>query len=500
MTSSSLKKLTKGSLWLILTNIITRLSGLISLPILARLLGPTDLGIYNLLQNVIQTADGLSRLGIDAAMHRYGAQHEITGNYSVGRLFGVGSCLIISSSSFISVCLWLFKQIVAQNFLGEVKIEPWLGLTAFTVFTTAIGNPSWVYLVALQAFKVYSLRTSVVTIAGAIITLLLTWQLGLAGSLWSFAIIAVVQTFYGWWLTIPVLNKHKIQLHFDYFIPEMIKILKFGLPFYASNFLSSFVGLPLLGYVSKSGGIEQLGYLRVAQSLSQFVSFLPTAIAPVLISSLSASLAGDTKDYQNLKSLHLRVLWSVLLFTSVAISFNLDWIIGLLFGATYQDAIILSRLTIWITAINSLVGMMGQYVTSLGNTRAIAIIQTTSLAITVVIAMLLIPKYNSVGLLVAQAISGCFTLIAYIRPALADIDKSDHKYLWLLTFTSVNLFIISFLTSFINFNISVNIILSFIFLGMTLVLTLLGCFTKSERLSAYLVLSNLISKFKFLFP
>lgn len=494
MTSSSIKKLTEGGLWLILTNVITRLLGLISLPILARLLGPTDLGMYNLIQNVIQTADGLSRLGIDAAMHRYGAQYESTGGYSVGRLFGVGSCLMILSSGFVSICLLFLRQIVSQNLLGEIRIEPWIGLASFTIFITATGNPSWIYLVALQAFKVYSLRTSIVTILGAIVTLILTWKFGLTGSLWSFVIISIAQNFYGWWLTIPVLSKYGIQLHFDHFIPEVIKILKFGLPFYASNFLSSFVGLPLLGYVSKSGGIEQLGYLRVAQSLSQFVSFLPTAIAPVLISSLSASLAGDTKDYQNLKSLHLRVLWSILLFTSVAISFNLDWIVGLLFGTTYQNAIILSRLTIWITAISSLAGMMGQYVTSIGNTRAIAIIQVTSLALTVVIAMLLIPKYSSVGLLVAQAISGCFTLIAYVRPALSDINKSDYKYLWLLTFTSVNLFVISFLTSFINFNILINVILSFVFLGMTSVLSLLGCFTKAERVSAYLISRNLISK------
>lgn len=496
MDSSSLKGLVKGSLWLVITNVITRFAGFIALPILARLLGAADLGIYNLLQNTIQTADGLSRLGADAAMHRYGAQYETSGTESVGRLFGVGACLIFISSSLIAIGLWLLKKTIAHDFLGEVSITPWLGLAAFSIFITGIGNPSWFYLVALQAFKVYSLRTSVVTISGAIITLLLTWQFGLTGSLWSFTIIAIVQTFYGWWLTIPVLNKYKIQLRFDQFMPEAIKILKFGLPFYTSNFLSSFVGLPLLGYVSKSGGIEQLGYLRVAQSLSQFVSFLPTAIAPVLISSLSASLAGDTKDYQNIKSLHLRVLWSLLLFISVAISFNLNWIVDLLFGATYQNAIILSRLTIWITAISSLAGMMSQYVLSLGNTRVIAIIQTISLALTVFIAMLLIPTYNSVGFLIAQVIGGSFALIAYIRPALADIDRSDHRYLWLLTFTSINLFIISFLTLFIDFNVFTSIILSFIFSGMTLIITLLGCFTKSERLSTYLVLNDFISKFK----
>jgi|GEM_PF-2009309 len=494
--TSSIKGLLRGSFWLVLTNIVTRFSGFIVLPLLARFLGPADLGIYNLLQNTIQTIDGLSRLGLDSAIHFYGAQHQTIGAKSVGRTFGVGSSLIWIASAFIFILLWLARQTIAHDFLGEASIEPWLVLAGFSAFITAIGNPSWFYLVALQAFKIYSLRTSLVAILGGIITLLLTWRFGLTGSLWSFALIAVVQTILGWWLTLPILSRHKIHLRYDGFIPEAIKILKFGLPFYAANFLSSFVALPLLGYVSKSGGIEQIGYLRVAQSLSQFVSFLPAAIAPVLVSSLSASLVGDSKDHQRLKSLHLRVLWSVILFTSLAISFNLDWIVGLLFGASYQQAIILSRLTIWITAISSLAGMLSQYVLSLGNTRAIAIIQTTSLILMVLIAMILIPQYNSLGLLIAQGVSVFFTLIAYVKPALADMDTSEHKYLWLLTFESATLFVLSFLPSIIRSSTFINVTLSLVFLVMGLTLTLSGCFTAQERLSAYSLLKNLIAKIK----
>lgn len=110
MASSSLKGLAKGSLWLISTSVVTRIVSFIALPILARLLGAADLGIYNLLQNTIQTADGLSRLGADSAMHRYGAQYETSGAESVGRLFGVGACLIFISSSLIAISLWLLKK------------------------------------------------------------------------------------------------------------------------------------------------------------------------------------------------------------------------------------------------------------------------------------------------------------------------------------------------------------------------------------------------------
>ena len=492
----SLKTFLKGSFWVSLATVITRLAGFITLPFLARTLDPSGLGIYNLIFNVISTADNLSRMGIDAAMSRNGAQYENIGTESVGRLFGVGSCLMIGIGTMIAISTGLFGNELAINWLGEPKIKPWMGIVAISIFLTEIGIPSWFFLLALQEFRLYSLRMSILTIVSSMTTVILAYRFGLTGAIWSLAFTGFLQLVLGLGLTLPVLDKYKIKLRFDRFIPESISILKFGLPFYAANFLGSFVALPLLGYVSKSGGIEQIGYLRVAQSLSQFVSFLPAAIAPVLVSSLSASLVGDSKDHQRLKSLHLRILWSVILFTSLAISFNLDWIVGLLFGASYQQAIILSRLTIWITAISSLAGMLSQYVLSLGNTRAIAIIQTTSLILMVLIAMILIPQYNSLGLLIAQGVSVFFTLIAYVKPALADMDTSEHKYLWLLTFESATLFVLSFLPSIIRSSTFINVTLSLVFLVMGLTLTLSGCFTAQERLSAYSLLKNLIAKIK----
>ncbi len=496
MQKISLKSFLKGSFWVFLGTISVRLSGLIVLPFLARSLNPSGLGIYNLLYNTISTADSLSRMGIDAAMGRNGAQHEKLGKEAIGRLFGVGGALISVVGVLISIFSWLFRNTLANEWLHEAAIEQWMGIISLTIFIASLSIPTWSYLLALQDFRAYSLRTIVVSGLGALAALNLTWKFGLAGAVWSLPFTAFLQFIVGWKITLPALHHYKIKLRFDHFIPESISILKFGLPFYAANFLSSFVALPLLGYVSKSGGIEQIGYLRVAQSLSQFVSFLPAAIAPVLVSSLSASLVGDSKDHQRLKSLHLRVLWSVILFTSLVISFNLDWIVGLLFGASYQQAIILSRLTIWITAISSLAGMLSQYVLSLGNTRAIAIIQTTSLILMVLIAMILIPQYNSLGLLIAQGVSVFFTLIVYVKPALADMDTSEHKYLWLLTFESATLFVLSFLPSIIRSSTFINVTLSLVFLVMGLTLTLSGCFTAQERLSAYSLLKNLIAKIK----
>jgi O-antigen/teichoic acid export membrane protein len=496
MSSRFLKGVLKGSFWVVFATVITRFAGFIALPILARILGPADLGLYNLVQNTVQTGDGLSRIGTDAAMHRNGAQYETLGTQAVGRLFGVGACLTIFAGSFIAICLWVGRKVIAQNWFVEPKIEPWLILTALAIFFTVIGNPSWFYLVALQAFRTYSLRASVISILGAVVTLLLAYYFGLTGAVYSLLLTAFVQATWGWWLTLPILKEKGIKLRSDNFFDESLSILAFGLPFYGSNFLSSFIALPLLGYVSKAGGIEQVGYLRIAQSLSQFVSFLPTAIAPVIISSLSASLAADIKGYRQIKSLHLRSLWVVILITTVAICFSLEGLITTLFGSAYTKAILLSRLTIWMTAISSISGILGQHIISFGKTRTIALVQVIALVIHIAFALALIPLYSSTGLLLAQSLAAIFTLVAYVRPALTDIESEDKKHLWLLTGLSVIMLVLTFTLPIVIKNRWILLVISFLVTKITVVLSLRVAFNLQEIKIAFQTIKNKINLIK----
>jgi O-antigen/teichoic acid export membrane protein len=488
-----LKSLLKGGFWVVLSTIVTRLAGLIVLPIIARQLDPTGLGIYSLVQNTIQTADGLSRVGADVAMHRNGSQYKESGVEAVGRLFGVGTCIIVAVGTLVALFIWANQELIAFELLGEPNVKPWLGLTAVIVFFTVMGNPPWFCLVALHAFRLYSLRSSVVAILGAVITILLVHKFQLLGALIGLLVIALFQAIWGWWLTLSVLYEKQIRLRCDHFISETRSILSFGLPFYASNFLSSFIALPLLGYVSRTGGIEQLGYLRVAQSLSQLVSFLPTAIAPVIISTLSASISKNTDEYRQIKSLHLRSLWILTLLISTTICCSLDYVVPSLFGDSYNQAIFLSRLTIWIAAMTSLSGMLSQYVISAGQTKTIAVIQTLALSINLLVALLLIPRYSSIGLLIAQGISALFTTIAYVKPAIWDIVLENRLQISSMTVLSLSLMMISFVLPIFSNNLIILIaMVTLTCIGFLLLLPI--SFTAAEKATVVSTVKRFVSR------
>jgi O-antigen/teichoic acid export membrane protein len=476
----SLKKIVKGSLWVILSTVITRFVGFLLLPILARFLGPTDLGLYNLITNTVQSGDGLSRLGTDVAIHRNGSQFQTIGTEAVGRLFGVGACITILAGSLIALSLWIWRKSIALYWLGEARSEYWLGLAAIIIVLNAISNPSWYYLLALHQFRIASLRSSGVITIGAIGTLFLTWQFRLTGALIGLGVVALLQAAWGWWLIVPILRDKQIRLRFNCFLDEARSILSFGLPFYASNFISSFIALPLLGYVSLMGGIEQLGYLRVAQSLSQFITFLPTAISPVIISILSANILDNIDKYQQIKFLHLRSLWLLNLVLSTAICFSLDYLVPSLFGTSYSQAILLSRLTVWIAFFSSFSSILGQYLVSAGKTKTIAIIQTTALGINTLFAILLIPYLSSIGFLISQAIAALFTATAYIKPTLLDMNSDNRFQVTFLSLMSLALILISVIASIFSAN-SLVILVAIVLSSITLLMSVHIIFTSEER-------------------
>jgi O-antigen/teichoic acid export membrane protein len=273
--------------------------------------------------------------------------------------------------------------------------------------------------------------------------------MGFPGTIFSFVLLGVANIALSWSLGIKLLIESGIKLSLDNFFRECWLILEFGLPFYSSNFLTSFIGLPLLGLVSRSAGVEQVGYLRIAQSLSQFITFLPVTLAPVFISKLSESFAGDHSVYQKNKSIHLRFFWSVSLFITILVTYVIPYVVTATFGTSYEDAVIPSQLMAWAALMTTMSGVLSQSLMSEGSTKTIGLTQTLGLSINVFFAFVLIPKYSAIGFVMAQALSSSFTFLIYIKISLSGLPGEDKKRILALSIATIFLLIFSLLSSFI---------------------------------------------------
>ncbi len=457
---SAIAKLIKGGAWLTLANIVSKLASALALPLLARLLGPESLGIYSVVFSLAQSAQGFSTLGADVAMQRNGAQYKTIGTDAVGRLFGVGLSIICLVSAVTGLGIWFFREPLAQHWLGQPDVIPWLGTTAILIGLQPWGNIPLLFLSSLQDFRAYALRSSLGMIVSSAATVVLAWKFGLAGAVQGLLLAAVAQIVWSYLIVKPVLRSKGIRLRFDRYWQESRSILKFGFPYYLGNtLLGSLVGLPLMGLVSQYGGLEQLGYLRVAQSMAALIGFIPSAIAPAAISYLSASSANNDQSYHYLKSVHLRGMWALLLVPTGAVCLVLPDIINGLFGSAYQQATVLAWLSLWISALAGVASVLVQYLVVAGKTVRVAWASSLGMLCWIVAAFVLVPHYSALGFLLAQGLGQIAGLLIVFRPATVDLKK-DKVPLTNLILLTINLFLCTLISVLLRVDFFTNYVIA----------------------------------------
>jgi O-antigen/teichoic acid export membrane protein len=452
----------KGSAWLAIGNTLAKLATAISLPILSRFLTPEFLGVYSVVILMSQSGFTLSTLGIDVTLQRDGAQYETLGSESVGRLFGVGLSLICLFSTITSVGIWIFRYPIAQHWLGKPEMAAWLGVSALLLLLQPFSDIPLLFLSSLRDFRSYSLRSSMEVIFTSITTVLFAQRWGIKGAVLGLIVAAIVKIPWSYVVVKPALNSKGIKLRLDKFWDKSVSILKFGFPYYfGKTMLITLVSLPLMGLVSKYAGLEELGYLRVAQSMTQIAGFIPVAIAPVAMSYLSASSVDDDNSYQYLKSVNLRAVWILLLLPISGLSLILPDVIHFLFGDSYKQAVVLSWLYLWVVLIMGIGDVLIQYLVVAGKTVRVSWVSSVSIIVWVSTAVLLVPDYSGWGFLLSQGISQIVRVLLVIYPATASITVEDKKLLRNLLYVSVASLAVSF-SSFFVFNIdSSNRLLSY---------------------------------------
>lgn len=462
---SATKALIKGGAWLAFAEFISKIASALSLPVLARLLGPESFGIYSVIFSLALSAQNISGLGVDIAMHRNGAQHKIIGTEAVGRLFGVGLSLVCLTSTIIGVSILLFHKELANNWLGKPEVAPWLALTSIVIVLQPFGNIPLLFLASLHAFRAYALRSSVSNILGNLVLVFFTWHFKLLGAVSGLISIAIIQIFWNYLVAKPVLRENRIKLRVDRFFEQSRFILKFGFPYYFGiTLLGSFATLPLMGLVSQYGGLEELGYLRSAESVGALIGFIPAAIAPAAISYLSAATGSNQSS--RLKSIHIRTVWSVVLLSAGTLCIPLPSIVNFLFGAAYEKALNLAWFQLWLTLVVCITSVVIQRLVADGKTLKVCFASSLGVICFVLSAMYLVPQHKALGFLMAKMISQLAILLCTIYPAIL-IDTKSSDLLLLINLTTLTFLLFTWTRIISDFHLTP--IMTYIVAGLTCV-------------------------------
>lgn len=344
MENTGTKKILLGLGWTTLSTIVSGLTQILRLSILARFLVKEDFGVVAILTFILGLTQVFSDLGFSAAIM---SERELSKSKFLSLYW-----LQFMVFNVLMVLVSMLSPLIAYGY-GTESLIYLVPLMLSELFFFSIGKLYDTVLQKNMQFKTMAIRN----IFSAIFSLILAVFLAYLGmGVFSLVLSTISQAaIVNVWNLISGQKTYKLQFA-KINIKEASELIKVGL--YQ-------MGTQLLDYVSSKldilviGGFlgnEALGVYNLAKELVlKFVMVINTISTKVMLSVFSASsndmsvLASKFKSFLNkLSYLNTPIVGFVFLFSS--------WIVRLFYGAGYEDAIPI----VGIMAIWSLFVVLGQ--------------------------------------------------------------------------------------------------------------------------------------------
>ena len=414
---------------------VGRVLGFASNLLLTRWMGPTDLGLFNLVTTTVQTSDTLSRCGADYALNfELGGQPDaIRTQRGIQLARGLAQ---ICSLTTVLICIGVVTWILWGHglFPTELPGSKRLILSTFLILMIileAICASGWEVLLVSHRTARLALRQGLFVPMRLFFAAIGSLFGGVSGAMCGWSIVALIQFF---WLR-KVLGYLWTPLQIIPLIGGTVRqLLRRGLPFYVTNLLSSIIFFPLLLKVAAGSGLDDIGYLKAGQILQQLFSFLPSTLVPVLFLKLRSQ--SSFIEQVNLIEKPLRIIW-FLLIEVLLLYFSFDHsLIQLLFGTSFVPALLPTRLLLLTALFECLAQLTVQPLLAAGKTRLYGLWQNGAAIMSAILGWLWIPSVGLAAYLIVRLFYVIIPLFGFGLPLVTHLNE-PRKILFLCLVTIV---------------------------------------------------------------
>ena len=401
---------------------VGRVFGFVGNLLLSRWLGPTQLGLFNLVTTTVQTSDTLVRCGGDYALNfELGGQSEATKTDRGAELARglVQLCSLTTALICVGISIWIW---CGQGlFPSSFAISQRVSLTIFLLLMISCEGSSasaWEILLVSHRTALLALRHGLFFPLRLFAASVGALSFGTLGAMVGWCLVSILNCI---WLKI-VLRNLWCPLHiYPLLWRSLNQLLKRGFPFYAANLLSSMIFYPLLLRVANASGLSEIGYLRVGQILQQLFAFLPATLVPVLFLKLRAE--STFADQVAVMERPLRIAWLLLLEVLLIYCVIDHSLVLFLFGSKFVSALIPTRMLLITALFECLAQLVLQPLLAAGQTRKYALWQNGAAVLAAFWGWILIPTSGLSAYLIARLVYVTIPLIAFGLPVIQKFNE-----------------------------------------------------------------------------
>ena len=405
----------KGSSHLFFGIVISNVILAVGAIVVGRLLGSALYGLYSL-SSIPTTFLGLCLgFGIRNGIVKYSAQFNYSNETEkVKNVVASGLLFIAISGSIFALFSFLLSGWLG-NFFGRPYARFLIEMYSLTILTDALVVASQSIFIGLDKTRYYS----IVLIFQAILkttmsSILVLIGLGPLGAVAGYAAASFGACVMGISIVYFFIIK---RLHSDFgelkLLSNLRMLISFGLPLYVSKLVAVGLGTHFLNFLKVIYASDILiGNHKAAINFRVLASFFAIPISTVLFPTFSKlEFGSDQKALKKIFVSSVKYTSLILVPATTALIILSEPLVFAFYGQTYT----LAPLYLSLSALSFLYAAFGQYsipalLSSQGETKKSMILGLANVALALPLALILIPRFQIVGLIISVIVSGSPTI------------------------------------------------------------------------------------------
>ena len=399
-----LRRVTKQSGIVFLGKIIFILSGLVSSILLARLLGVSLLGRYQLGFVTVQVISIFCIAGLDKGLIRFIPIFELTDRGKIRKALIHNLLISFIISLLLSALLNINAPSIAENFFHSSEMIEVLRIFSFMIPVFAIYRIFSASLIGLKRADVESNIRNILTPVFFVLSLGIILIIG--GNLYEVIAIRIVSYifailfFLGFIFSkyMYIFKEKSTEYNFKEFISFSIPLLLIGLLYY----LMGHTDILMLGYFASE---REVGIYSVVVRIAVFIILGLEIISQTIEPNISELAAkNDFKSMEALLKVLTKWIFYISLFTFVLIIIYRTEMLAV-FGHSFTEGSTALVILAFGQLINAFAGPTGKILVMTGKQKWEVFNSVSMLTLNVILNILLIPKYGITGAAIATTAS-----------------------------------------------------------------------------------------------
>ncbi len=385
--SQGFKKYMSNTGWMLTARIISFITSFFTVAIVARYLGPENLGKLDYSQSFIAILSVVASLGIDQILYRELVAHPESENELLGT--AIFSKLIFGTIAFF------LSIVISLSFDNEFLLTVLIAISATTFIIGPFGTVGILFNAQVKAKYSSHIQIFLAFFIPALKLIVVVLDKGII----YFASILIIESLITavWSIYIYIRKFKSSPRMWRFHLVTFKQLMRDSWPLLLAGF-SGYVyakmdQVLLLHYIDAAA----VGIYGVAVKLTQIWAFLPGLI----ISSLFPAIVNARKTSFESYAKRLRSLSGFTIGVTVAIALPLfifaPYVIYIIFGEAYMDATPILRIYLWTSVVITLVVLAQQYLIAENLSRIFLYTSLIGAATNIVLNVILIPKYGLAG-------------------------------------------------------------------------------------------------------